>query len=393
MDAFLTKLGFKDFTHFQSGTEEYPKCLSKATQDVLRQNIDTPIFLIEDDLEFTGHDTFDWDVTADAIYFGNSQYGHEFSSDIQSVVHPYNEAMVKVYSMFATHAILYISPEYKLAVIEALNDTSIANDVIIARLHKKFNVYAMKKPAFWQSALFNHAHQENSTKLEFYTTIHKVALADHEMRPYEPVKNNVCRLQDFKTVYICPNHNDKYKARKVYMDDLLTKLGFTNFSHYQSGNEDYPKCLANAFQTILKQNMDNPVLILEDDLEYTGFGSFQWDPTADAIYFGSLTDGEDKQHSKLNEYSCDMIRLQSMLSAHAVLYITKEHKQAVIDALDDTTTPPDMHFSRLFRKFNVYAPMFPTFWQSAKFNIQIIEDHTKFFYELRTNRRPLLLTQ
>jgi hypothetical protein len=211
--------------------------------------------------------------------------------------------------------------------------------------------------------------------------------------PYEPLKHNVRRLQDFKTVYICPNHNDKYKARKVYMDDLLTKLGFTNFSHYKSGNEEYPKCLAKAMQTILKQNMENPVLILEDDLEYTGFDSFQWDPTADAIYFGSLSDGVEKKTSVLNEYTRDMIRLQSMLSAHAVLYITKDYKKAVVEALDDLSTPPDMHFTGLFPSFNIYAPMLPTFWQSAKFNDQIVEDHTKFLYELRTNRRPLLLTQ
>jgi hypothetical protein len=77
--------------------------------------------------------------------------------------------------MYATHAILYISPEYNQAVINTLSDVSQANDVVIARLHKKFNILAMKKPAFWQSAVFNPGvNVEKWTKFEFETTIHKV---------------------------------------------------------------------------------------------------------------------------------------------------------------------------------------------------------------------------
>ena len=176
MDALLTKLGFKDFTHFQSGTEDYPACLSKATQTLLKQYMDIPILILEDDLEFTGNDTFDWDVSADAIYFGLSQFGGDDPyKHGESIVKPYNNTMVKVYSMYATHAILYISPEYNQAVINTLSDVSQANDVVIARLHKKFNILAMKKPAFWQSAVFNPGvNVEKWTKFEFETTIHKV---------------------------------------------------------------------------------------------------------------------------------------------------------------------------------------------------------------------------
>lgn len=45
MDNMLDTIGFKDFTHFKSSTENYPTCLNKATIDILENNLDNPILI------------------------------------------------------------------------------------------------------------------------------------------------------------------------------------------------------------------------------------------------------------------------------------------------------------------------------------------------------------
>lgn len=44
-------------------------------------------------------------------------------------------------------------------------------------------------------------------------------------------------IQDFKVVYICPDHNEKYHARKLHMGSMLATLGFKDVVHYKSGTD------------------------------------------------------------------------------------------------------------------------------------------------------------
>ena len=44
----------------------------------------------------------------------------------------------------------------------------------------------------------------------------------------------IIKLKNILTIYISPDHNEKYHNRKIHMDNLLTKLGFTNIIHYIS---------------------------------------------------------------------------------------------------------------------------------------------------------------
>jgi hypothetical protein len=103
------------------------------------------------------------------------------------------------------------------------------------------------------------------------------------------------RIQDIKTVYICPNHNEKYRARKSYMDNLLTNLGFKDYEHWQSGSEQYPLCLARATQGVLQKYIDTPVLILEDDVKFQEGWEERWGAAVrdapadfDVIYLGGV---------------------------------------------------------------------------------------------------------
>jgi hypothetical protein len=182
------------------------------------------------------------------------------------------------------------------------------------------------------------------------------------------------RIQDFKVVYICPDHNEKYHARKVHMDTMLAELGFKDIVHFKSGTEGYPKCLANANVDILTQYMNEPFLLLEDDVEFTGIDEFDFVHGADAIYFGLSTCGS---HATLNyndkdavftPYSANQARVQNMLGTHAILYISPAYKQAVINKLKDCKGHTDIEITRIQPNFRILANRRPSFFQSAKFN-------------------------
>ena len=76
------------------------------------------------------------------------------------------------------------------------------------------------------------------------------------------------KLQDLTIVYICPDHDEKYHTRKLHVESLLKSIGCKTVIHYKSGVENYPACLTAAIVEILESHMNNPVLILEDDVEF-----------------------------------------------------------------------------------------------------------------------------
>ena len=185
------------------------------------------------------------------------------------------------------------------------------------------------------------------------------------------------KLQDIHIVFICPDHNEKYNKRRIHMETLLKNLGCKYVRHYKSGTENYPACLTSATIDILESNMDVPVLILEDDVEFTGIDLFDFIEDADAIYFGlsncggHISENSNGGSSKFGPYSTTQLRVLNMLSTHAVLYISPRYKKAVIDCFDQykkTNYFNDVLLSRLQSKFKILANKKPSFYQSAKFN-------------------------
>jgi hypothetical protein len=193
-------------------------------------------------------------------------------------------------------------------------------------------------------------------------------------------------IVDFKTIYICPDHNDKYHTRKIHMDNMLNTIGFKNFIHYKSSTENYPTCLNRATIDILENNLDTPVLILEDDIEWTGINDIIFEPTVDAIYLGLSKSGghpTDNIHlgdSVFETWSDTQVKVINMLSGHAILYISRAYKKAVIELLKNNIVYyNDVLLSRLQPKFTVLANKKPIFYQSSKFNIGTHEENwTKF---------------
>ena len=195
------------------------------------------------------------------------------------------------------------------------------------------------------------------------------------------------RIQDFKVVYICPDHNEKYHARKLHMDSMLATLGFKDVVHYKSGTDGWPKCLNEATVDILTTYSNEPILLLEDDVEFTGISEFEFVHGADAIYFGisrsaahptlDTSNGE----SVFEPYSNTQVRVMNMLSAHAVLYITPRYKQAVCDkiCINPVACFNDIAMARLQPNYRILANKTPSFYQSAKFNAPGHDNSTTLF--------------
>jgi hypothetical protein len=199
-------------------------------------------------------------------------------------------------------------------------------------------------------------------------------------------------LKDIPVVYICPDHNEKYHARKEHTEALLRTIGFTSITHHKSGTEAYPACLATATIDILKQHLDDmPVLILEDDVDmYCPLNEdtvIEFPPLTDAFYLGmSKHAGHPTENSHLGNAKVDRIgpaylRILNMLSTHAIVYVSRRYKEAVIQAL--TTVPAGTHtdvaISRLQPHHFVFSLRHPLLYQSGSLgNDPRVEFATKF---------------
>ena len=189
------------------------------------------------------------------------------------------------------------------------------------------------------------------------------------------------RLQDFKTIFICPDHNEKYRARRMHMEDMLKTLGFTNVVHYKSGTEQFPICLTKATIDILKTHIDEPILLLDDDIVYTNVPTDIAIPCdVDAIYVGLSCQSTGNVHTMFERYSDTYMRVLNMLASHAILYYSRNYKQAVLDILEKNITRPlDVMVTHIQSQYQIIALKIPIFYQSMQYNQGVdfdVEFHT-----------------
>ena len=198
------------------------------------------------------------------------------------------------------------------------------------------------------------------------------------------------RLQDIRTVWICPDTSQKYLPRKLHMIELLEQIGMRNCQHFKTaGTGGANRELIRATIDILNQHMDDePVLILEDDVEWTHQIDVSIPVGADAVYLGnsrrggSFYNGYDDGPSIVHPYNEIMIKVENMLSTHAVIYCSKRYKQDVIHRLSGILGQEhyfsDVVISRIQKYYNVYAYKRPFFYQGAKWGGH--EDGTHFVF-------------
>jgi len=167
------------------------------------------------------------------------------------------------------------------------------------------------------------------------------------------------------------------------MDELLKKLGFNNIVHFKSSTEKYPFCLNNATIEILSKYKP-PFLLLEDDIEFTDFfiDEINIPDTTDAFYLGLSSRGShqynnyDVGSSKFKNYSETLLKIENMLSAHAILYINPNYIQHLRNLLiTKPTYYNDVIMSQIQTNYNIYCFKNSYFYQSLKFDGH--EDATK----------------
>jgi len=135
--------------------------------DIMRKRLDCefkPFILMEDDCSPT--EWFRYEVPipedADALYVGLSTYGlhpqHNFGIlRVEYTPVPGEPEIVRLLNMLSNHAIMFVSKRWTENCLECFERTvrcakDPAYDIELCRTLPQFNVYALKKPLFFQDA-------------------------------------------------------------------------------------------------------------------------------------------------------------------------------------------------------------------------------------------------
>lgn len=197
-------------------------------------------------------------------------------------------------------------------------------------------------------------------------------------------------LSEITVVFICPDHNEKYKARRKHMEELCKRLQFRKVIHWKSGTEAFPNCVSRATIDIFTQYPDEPILLLEDDVDIEDWVSPNTEiivpEGTDAIYLGlskcagsqtrNLHDGPSQFFKKddSSQIPSSLVRVKNMLSVHAVFYISSTYKQAIVKLLSKSLSESDVPYyndvliSRIQKDYQIYAMKTPPFYQADRFN-------------------------
>ena len=150
---------------------------TQSTKNAIEESIkyNEPVIIFEDDANITEHYNNEIDVPddADAVWLGTSIYGLVNNWESMSLrdgiyltqpkkTGEYNN-FYKVENMLSLHAVVFITNKYKQSMfnyLEYLINKQTAPDIITAETMKYFNIYACKKPMFFQD---DNAHNSSPT--------------------------------------------------------------------------------------------------------------------------------------------------------------------------------------------------------------------------------------
>jgi hypothetical protein len=161
MGQLIEAVKFNDIERVQGvdmPNDSMAGCASSHLQ--IFSSMSGPTTILEDDCELRNKNyLIDIPDNTDALYLGLSSWALNVESGMQWIhsfvpVDGYPH-LTKINNMLATHAILYISDEYKEMCIRAAKYSarnSVHVDVSFARFQRFYNVYALNDPIFYQSS-------------------------------------------------------------------------------------------------------------------------------------------------------------------------------------------------------------------------------------------------
>lgn len=167
-EALLKSLGYR-FNRYDGGvTTPYTIGVAKGHLEALRNSI-VPCLIVEDDIELIPENLVNTILVpehADAVYIGTSLFGRIYGETRigGTISFDYDRTLVRAFNMLSMHAILYTSHRYQSFIMSYLekfidSPTGGVDDYIADKMYAS-NVYALKKPIFYQ----NDGHSEIPTK-------------------------------------------------------------------------------------------------------------------------------------------------------------------------------------------------------------------------------------
>lgn len=188
------------------------------------------------------------------------------------------------------------------------------------------------------------------------------------------------------------------ESRANRMRGMIARLGlmgaFVQAVKHENMNGN-TKSTMNALQLAL--GLRGPVVVLEDDATETSHYCDEIDipDDADAVWLGTSVYGlvDDWRKLRLSDEIYvnkptilsehgNFFRVENMLSAHAVMYISKRYKSEMVNYMKyqiNDFTAPDIVFAATMKNYNIYAAKRPLFWQNdgahnSQPTLQALED-------------------
>jgi len=166
-----------------SNAQDKAYAIKISHQRAIKKSIEfnSPVLILEDDIAPTSNyvDIFDLPDDADALYLGTCVYGlvpdwknRRMFYDPIWLGRPENLGVYKnlyrIHNMLSAHAVIYISQKYKEYCYNAIEYCILENmpvDVIFADIMKKFNIYAVDSPVFFQDCQYDNYDAYEKTQI------------------------------------------------------------------------------------------------------------------------------------------------------------------------------------------------------------------------------------
>lgn len=177
--------GFKNITFIKSVPgPNNTASLTNTVIDIFKTELSQtrPFIILEDDCAFFHkYDYIEVPNNFDVLYLGLSLWAYPYSPNTllykprpnivpksETTVVPYNDLLVQVKAMTGGHAILFYSREFIRQFLQKINEISqsiddLPHDLLFSALHSFYNIYALKRPMFYQDKTLG--GQEDVTKL------------------------------------------------------------------------------------------------------------------------------------------------------------------------------------------------------------------------------------
>lgn len=166
-------------------------------------------------------------------------------------------------------------------------------------------------------------------------------------------------------------------ARKSKARRRFARLGLSvEFADGCKDDNAYKGCFL-AHHQLLTSGIKPPFIVFEDDAAPVEWGGgiqteFTIPGDADAFYLGLSIAGKEGKPGTIRYHSVstDLIRIESMIQSHAIIYVSERFHQAAIAYLAKHLVadefPSDMILGSGQSEFNVYAPHAAVFAQDNR---------------------------